>query len=338
MKLPAFILKRALMGVIVLVGLSVAVFAIARIVPGDPARLALGATASDAALETFRQENHLHEALPVQYAYWIGGVLHGDFGVSTGTKRPVAQDIREFLPATLEMALIAALMLVAFSIAVGSLAARKRDTAIDGAIRIISYVGVAMPGFVVATMLVLLFGNVWKVIPVLYRLDPGMAPPRTLTGFYGIDALARGQLAVFANSILHLLAPALALCLAGLCQEARLVRSTMIENDSRDFMAAMRGYGVPERVLHDKYLLKLSLIPAVSCMGMDVASLMSNAFLIEVIFGWPGISRYGMTAMLAKDLNAISGVIMVFGAMFVIVNIIVDVVVAWLDPRIRLEG
>jgi peptide/nickel transport system permease protein len=153
-----------------------------------------------------------------------------------------------------------------------------------------------------------------------------------------VDSLLRLNLPLFWDAFLHLLVPAAALCLGGLCQEARLVRSAMIENGSRDFLTAMRGYGVPERVLAGKYLLKPSLIPAVSCMGMDVAALMSNAFLIEVIFDWPGISRYGMTAMLAKDLNAISGVILIFGAIFVIVNIIVDIVVAWLDPRIRLGG
>jgi peptide/nickel transport system permease protein len=338
MNLSAFILKRSLMSLVVLVGLSVVIFVIARIVPGDPARLALGATASESALETFRTANHLNDPLPVQYTHWISGVLHGDFGLSTGTKRPVAKDILEFLPATLEMALLAALLLITLSVAIGALAARRRNTFIDGAARVLSYIGIAMPGFVVATLLLLLFGSLWPVIPVLGRLSPGITPPQAVTGFYTVDSLLRFNLPVFWDSFLHLLVPALALSLGGLCQEARLVRSAMIENGSRDFLTAMRGYGVPERVLANKYLLKPSLIPAVSCMGMDVASLMSNAFLIEVIFGWPGISRYGMTAMLAKDLNAISGVILIFGAIFVLVNIIVDIVVAWLDPRIRLGG
>jgi peptide/nickel transport system permease protein len=338
LNLPSFIFKRILMSVVVLMGLSMVIFCIARIVPGDPARLAMGAMAAEEAVARFRQDNHLNESLPVQYAYWITGVARGDFGMSTSTKRPVATDIAEFLPATLEMAVLAAFMLVAFSIGIGALAARQRDTFLDGATRVMSYIGVAMPGFVIATLLLLLFGNVLPVIPVLGRLNHEIAAPAKVTGFYTLDFLWQGSLKGFWNAFLHLIVPAVSLMLGGMCQEARLVRNAMIENGAKDYLAAMRGYGVPERVLANKYLLKPSLIPAVSCMGMDVASLMSNAFLIELIFGWPGISRYGMNAMMAKDLNAISGVILIFGGIFVLVNIIVDVVVAYLDPRIRLGG
>ena len=338
MKLSVFIFKRILMSVIVLLGLSVVIFGIARIVPGDPARLALGPTATEKALRTFREENHLNEALPLQYVYWIGGVVGGNFGMSTTTKRAVAADIREFLPATLEMVVLSAILLVGLSIVLGSLAARHRDTVIDGIVRVMSYIGVAMPGFVIATLLLLLFGNVWKIIPVLGRLSYGVTPPPAVTGFYTLDSLLAGDLRSFWDAFLHLLVPAVSLSLGGLCQEARLLRNAMAENSGKDYLTAMRGYGVPEKVINRKYLLKPSLIPAVSCMGMDVASLMSNAFLIEVIFGWPGISRYGMNAMLAKDLNVISGVILIFGAIFVAVNIVVDIVVAYLDPRIRLGG
>jgi peptide/nickel transport system permease protein len=176
------------------------------------------------------------------------------------------------------------------------------------------------------------------VIPVLGRLSYGIVPPARITGLYTLDSLLAGNLHTFWDAFLHLLVPAVALSLGGMCQEARLVRNSMTENSGKDYLTAMRGYGVPEQVINRKYLLKPSLIPAVSCMGMDVASLMSNAFLIEIIFGWPGISKYGMTAMLAKDLNVISGVILIFGAIFVAVNIVVDIVVAYLDPRIRLGG
>jgi peptide/nickel transport system permease protein len=333
-----FILKRLLLSVIVLLGLSVVIFCVARIIPGDPARLALGSTATQNALDIFRAENHLDQPLPVQYAYWIGGVLRGNFGTSTSTKRAVAQDVAEFLPATLEMACFSAVFLIVFSIAIGTLAANWRDSLIDGLVRIMSYIGIAIPGFVIATVLLLLFGYVWPVIPVLGRLSHGITPPPGITGFYTVDSLLSGNFRTFWDAFLHLLIPAVALCMGGLCQEARLVRNSMIENLSKDYLAAMKGYGAPRRVIAGKYLLKPSLIPAVSCMGMDIASLMSNAFLIEVIFGWPGISRYGMNAMLSKDLNVISSVILIFGAIFVGINILVDVAVAYLDPRIRLGG
>ena len=145
-------------------------------------------------------------------------------------------------------------------------------------------------------------------------------------------------MAVFWNAFLHLLVPAFALALGGLCQEARIIRNSMVENSGKDYLSAMRGYGVGENKILRKYQLKPSLIPAVSCMGMDIASLIGNAFLVETIFTWPGISRYGLTSMLSKDLNAIAAVLLIFGLIFVVVNIIVDLIVAYLDPRIRLGG
>ena len=338
MNFKRYLLRRLLLAVVVMFGLSIVIFSISRIMPGDVATMALGSTATEEAKETYRVANHLYDPLPKQYLYWIGGVLHGDFGTSTSTNRPVSTDVSEFLPATLELVVMAAIMLVLFSILLGVLAAKYRDTIIDGIVRVLSYIGVAMPSFVIATLLVLLFGHVWQVIPVLGRLSYGIAAPPSVTGFYTIDALLAGQVSVFWNAFLHLLVPAFALALGGLCQEARIVRNSMTENAGKDYLSAMRGYGVPEGKILRKYQLKPSLIPAVSCMGMDIASLMGNAFLIETIFNWPGISRYGLSSMLSKDLNAIAAVLLVFGAIFVVVNIVVGLIVACLDPRIRLGG
>lgn len=338
MNYKRYLLHRLLLAVVVMFGLSIVIFTISHIVPGDVATMALGSTATEEAKEAYRQANHLYDSLPQQYLYWIGGVLHGDFGTSTVTNRAVITDVAQFLPATMELVVMAAVMLVVLSILLGVLAAKHKDTVVDGAVRVLSYIGVAMPGFVIATLLVLLFGHVWKIIPVLGRLSYGLTPPSTVTGFYTIDALLAGNISVFWDAFLHLLVPAFALALGGLCQEARIVRNSMTENANKDYLSAMRGYGVPEGTILRKYQLKPSLIPAVSCMGMDIASLMGNAFLIETIFNWPGISRYGLTSMLSKDLNAIAAVLLVFGAIFVIVNIIVDLIVARLDPRIRLGG
>jgi len=338
MNLKKFILHRILLSIVVIFGLSVIIFCIARVVPGDPARMALGATATPEALEKFREANHLNESLMVQYFYWISGVLHGDFGISTTTDRAVAKDILEFLPATAEVVFFSTILLVFGSIFVGKLAAKHKNTVIDGIVRVLSYAGVAMPGFVVAILLLLLFGYVWQIIPVFGRLSPGVKPPSHITGLYVLDGILTGQFSTAWDAFLHLSIPAVSLALGGMFQDARLVRNAMVENSSKDYLAAMKGYGVPEKTIVNKYLLKPSLIPAVSCMGMDIASLMGNAFLIETIFSWPGISKYGLSAMLAKDLNAISGVIMVFGFVFVAVNILVDIIVSYLDPRIRLGG
>jgi peptide/nickel transport system permease protein len=280
---------------------------------------------------------YLDKPLPEQYFYWIKGVFSGDFGRSLVTKRPVLEDIKEYLPATMELAIFAGILMAVFAILLGTLAARFRDTWVDSLIRILSYFGVAIPAFVAAIIFMLLFGYLWPVLPALGRISPGISPPVTITGMLSLDSLIQGNFGAFWDSLKHLLLPAVALSLGGLFQEARITRSSMVDNMHKDFLSAERGYGIPERVVMFKYLLKPSLIPTVSVMGLDFASLLGNAFLVEMIFNWPGISRYGISAMLHKDLNAISAVIIVFGAVFVIVNIFVDIIVALLDPRIRLS-
>ncbi|WP_031514772.1 ABC transporter permease [Desulfofalx alkaliphila] len=338
MNLRNYLLKRLLLSVFVLVGLSIVIFVIARIVPGDVARMALGPSAPQFAIEALEKEMHLDKPIPTQYYYWVKGVATGDLGQSLTTKRAVAEDIKEFLPATLELVMISAIIMIIFSILFGSLAAKYRDSWIDTLIRVMAYSGVAVPSFVLAVLLLLIFGYIWPVIPVLGRLSPGIMAPPTITGLITIDSLFTGNFTAFWDALKHLILPAIALSVGPMFQEARLIRSAMTDNMSKDYVAAVTGYGVPNRVIMHKYLLKPSLIPAVSVMGLDLASLMGNAFLVEVIFNWPGISRYGMNAMLQKDLNAISAVIIVFGLIFVIVNIIVDLIVAYLDPRIRLGG
>jgi peptide/nickel transport system permease protein len=153
-----------------------------------------------------------------------------------------------------------------------------------------------------------------------------------------IDALLAGQLATFWDALKHLILPALALAMGSMAQEARLTRATMSDNLTKDYIANKRALGVPERKVTGRFLLKVSLIPTVSIFGLDFAASLSNAFLVELIFVWPGISRYGVNAMLRKDLNAISAVILILGITFITVNIIVDLVVRGLDPRIRLRS
>ncbi|MGB9802831.1 ABC transporter permease [Desulfofundulus sp.] len=338
MKLHSYLLRRLLLSIFVLVGLSIVIFIIARVVPGDPARMALGPRAPQFAVDELRKEMHLDKPLVTQYCYWIKGVASGDLGRSLVTKRGVLEDIKEFLPATMELVMLSAIFVVVFSILFGALAARYRDTWVDSVIRIMAYTGVAVPSFVVAVLFVLIFGYIWPVIPALGRLGPGVQPPGAITGLITVDSLLTGNLTVFWDALKHLFLPALALAIGPIFQEARIIRAAMTDNMGKDYLVAARGYGIPGHIIMGKYLLKPSLIPAVSVMGLDIASLMGNAFLVEVIFNWPGISRYGMEAMLRKDLNAISSVIIVFGLIFVLVNILVDLIVAYLDPRIRLGG
>lgn len=333
-----FFMKRLLLSIFVIFGLSVVIFIIARIIPGDPARMALGPRAPEEVVQRLREEMYLDKSLPVQYFYWIKGVLSGDFGHSLVTKRSVAEDIKEFLPATMELAIFAGLLMAIFAVLLGVLAAQYKNSWVDNLIRTVSYFGVAIPAFVAAIIFMLIFGYYWPILPVLGRLSPGVIPPTRITGLLTFDSLIQGNYLAFWDAFKHLILPSVALSLGGLFQEARITRSAMVDNMHKDFLYAERGYGIPERVIMFKYLLKPSLIPTVSVMALDFASLFANAFLVETIFNWPGISRYGISAMLNKDLSVISAVIVVFGTIFVVVNIIVDIIVAFLDPRVRLRA
>lgn len=336
MRFAIFLARRLGYSVFVLLGLSMLIFLIARVMPGDPARMALGPRAPEWAVERFREEMHLDEPIYVQYYYWLRGALQGNFGRSLFTRRDVATDIKEFLPATMELILFSGVFMATFGILLGVASARYANRWPDNVVRVISYMGVVTPAFVFAILFLLLFGYVLNLLPTTGRLSPWVARPPTITGMVTVDSLITGNFAAFLDALKHLLMPALALALGPMAQEARITRSSMTENLQRDFIALERSQAIPERVIMSKYLLKLSLIPTVSVLALDFASLLGWAFLVELIFNWPGISRYGISVMLQKDLNAIVAVVMVIGLVFVLINIIVDIIVSWLDPRIRL--
>jgi len=336
MSMLKFLGKRLALSLFVLFGLSILIFTISRILPGDPVRMALGSRAPQWAVDNLREQMHLNDPLYVQYYYWVTGAVRGDLGQSLFTRRAVIEDVREFLPATMELALCAGVIMAVFGILLGAVSGRYSNTWIDNSVRIFSYIGIVTPSFVFAILFLLLFGYVLNVLPTMGRLSPWIARPPVITGMVSLDALLSGNFAAFGDAIRHLILPAVSLALGGMAQEARITRSTISDNLRKDYIASAKGFGVPERLVMFKYLLKPSLIPTVSILGLDFASLIGNAFLVELIFNWPGFSRYGIHAMLNKDLNAVSAVVMVLGVIFIIVNILVDLIVAWLDPRIRL--
>ncbi len=336
MSLLSFLGRRTVHSIFVLWGLSVVIFVISRIMPGDPARMAVGARAPQWVVDNLREQMHLDEPLITQYYYWLRDAVRGDFGISLVTRRPVAEDIKEFFPATLELALFAGVMMGAGGILLGTLSARHKDKWADNVVRIISYLGVVTPAFVFAILFLLLFGMTLEWMPTMGRLSPDITRPDRVTGLMTVDSLLAGDPAAFLDSLWHLILPALALAMGGLAQEARITRSTMSDNLTKDYIASERSLGIPENAIMRSFLLKPSLIPTISILGLDFAATLGNAFLVEMIFVWPGLSRYGINAMLRKDLNAIAAVILVLGVVFIVVNIIVDLVVAQLDPRIRL--
>jgi peptide/nickel transport system permease protein len=338
MQTVIFMARRAIHSIFVLLGLSIVIFTISRVIPGDPARVAAGARAPDWVVDNLREQMHLNDPLPVQYGFWLSNALQGDFGMSLVTRRDVSQDIREFFPATFELALYAGVIMAVLGITLGAISAWHKDKWIDNLVRVISYLGVVTPSFVFAIIFVLIFGYALAWFPTIGRLSEGVQPPPTVTGLYTIDALIAGDFATFWDALKHIVLPAMALAMGSMAQQARITRSSMADNLTKDYIGAARALGVPERSIMSKFLLKPSLIPTISILGLDFAGTMANAFLVELIFNWPGISRYGINAMLRKDLNAIAAVILVLGVVFIVVNIIVDIVVAQLDPRIRMAA
>jgi peptide/nickel transport system permease protein len=338
MSLLSFLTRRLIHSIFVLLGLSIVIFIIARIMPGDPARMAVGARAPQWVVDRLRTQMHLDQPLPVQYGYWLRDALQGDFGLSLVTQRSVTSDVLEFFPASLELVLFSGVIAAVGGIGLGMLSARHKDTWIDNSVRLFSYAGVVTPSFVFAIFFILIFGFALKWLPIIGRVSEGVPVPPPITGLITVDALLAGQLNTFLDALRHLLLPALALAMGAIAQEARITRASMADNLSKDYIASARALGIPERVVTGRFLLKPSLIPTVSILGLDIAATLSIAFLVELIFNWPGLARYGMDAMLRKDLNAISAVILVMGAVFITANILVDIIVAQLDPRIRLRA
>jgi peptide/nickel transport system permease protein len=195
---------------------------------------------------------------------------------------------------------------------------------------------VVAPSFVWAILLMLLFAFWLEVLPVLGRLSEGMAPPPHVTGMYTVDALIAGDHRTFTDAFAHLVLPAVALSLAGLGQAARLTRANLAQVYDREYMEMARAYGYRESEMALKYALRPGMIPTLTILGLDFASKLGNAFLVEAVFAWPGMARYGVQAILHKDLNGITGTVLVIGAFFVVINLVIDIMIGYLDPRIRL--
>ena len=332
-----YIIQRLLQSIVVLFGLSLLIFFIARVMPGDPARVALGSLATKEQVEKLSKEMHLDKPFPVQYYFWLKSILRGDLGKSWYTRRPVTTDLKAYIPATLELILFSFLISLVIGQVTGVLAGYFRNSWFDGLSRLISYIGVAAPPFVVAIFFLLTFTYILNLTPAVGRLRLGATPPPQLTSFIILDSLLAGRFDITLQALKHIVLPAASLALANIAQEGRITRTSISENLQKDYVTAHIVYGIPTRSTIFKYLLRPSLIPTVSVMGLAFAYQLTNAFLVEVVFMWPGFSRYAVTVMLNKDLNAIVAVVLVIGIAFSVVNVIVDIIVSFLDPRVRLQ-
>ncbi len=321
----------------VLLVLSLMIFILARVVPGDPARIALGPSASQEQVDAMRVEMGLDQPLVHQYVAYVSSALKGDLGRSLISGRPVTTEIAALLPATLELVLATVILMAVIAIPLGVITARYRNSWIDNTGRFFSIVGVTMPSFLFAILLQLFAAYFLTDWPIIGRIDHTLSAPTGPTGLLLVDSLLHGRFDVFADAFQRLLFPALALAMSGIGQITRITRSAMIENQRRDHVLTLQSFGVPDRVIVFRYLLKLSSIAPLTIMGLEFASLIGNAFVVELVFSWGGFASYGLNAILQKDLNAVMGVVLLSGLFFIVANIVIDIILLVLDPRLRLK-
>ena len=329
-----YLVRRLAQVVPTVLGLLVLIFLISRVMPGDPVRLALGPEATRDQIEAYQQKLGLDRPLPAQFGSYLLGLARGDFGESLRTYRDVRLDLLAFLPATVELVGVALLLAVLVGVPLGILSAMYQNSWIDNGSRLFAIPGVALPRFWVGIVLQVGLAYQLGLFPIVGR---AARPPRALTGVYLVDAALTADGAAFLDAAVHLVLPALTLALPTLAQVARLTRAAMIDVLRRPFMLVHEAYGVPPARRVWRYGLRNGLTSVLTLIGMTYGALIENAFLVEVVFSWPGLSAYGAAAVLAKDFNAVVGVTLVVGLSFVLANVLVDLLYGYVDPRVRFQ-
>lgn len=330
-----YIFQRLIGMVFVFLGITVMTFVISHMIPGDPARTYAGDNASQAAVDALRHSWGLDRPLYVQYERYVVGLLHGDLGMSIRTQRPVRDDLLTYFPATFELANAAIIVAMGVGIPLGVLAALHRNRILDHVVRLLSLGGISMPIFWLGLLGVALFYYRLHWLPASGRLSPGATPPPTITGMYVVDSLLTGRLATFFDSLRHLILPAVVLGSGGIGLIARLARSSMLETLGQDYVKTARAKGLRESVIIVRHALKNALLPTITIIGVTYGGLLGGAVLTETIFSWPGLGLYAVSSMFAIDFPAIMGVTLVSAVIFSLVNLIVDLLYVFLDPRIQ---
>ncbi len=333
----SFILKRFVMIAITLVGLSIIVFVVSRVAPGDPAKLAAGPDATEEMVQVIRKEFNLDKPLPVQYLGYVKGLLRGDFGKSIRTRREVWEDIRTFLPATFELVFVSIGFAIALGVLFGVLSAVYRDTWIDHSTRFFSVAGVAVPMFWLGIMLQILLAARFHLLPIGGRLTTSVLPPSPVTRFFLVDSLLTGNWVVLKDALAHILLPAFVLSFPALASITRINRAEMLEVLHRDFILNEKAQGVSERRIIWKYALKNSFIPTLTMVGLRYGWMLGGTILVETVFDWPGIGQYAVAAAVYSDFQPVLGVTIILGLNFMIANLLVDLGYGFLDPRVRYE-
>jgi peptide/nickel transport system permease protein len=330
-----FVVRRVMLAIPVLFGLLALTFVLVRMAPSDPAAVLAGEAATPQQIEQIRKSYGLDRPLPEQFVLYIGQVLRGDLGNSFQTQRPVISDLLSRLPATIELALFAMTLAVLFGVPLGVVAAAYHGTPVDQGVRVTTVAGLAIASFWMGIMLQILFSMKLGLLPVRGRIaNPVLAPP-FVTGLYLIDSLVAGKPALFLESLRHLILPGFALALSPMASIARFTRSGVLESLQKDYVLYETAVGYPRRTILAKYVLRNSVVSTVTQIGLLLGGVLSSGVVIETIFDWPGVGSYAVVSIISSDYNAMLATVLVIGVAYALINIVIDIVHALIDPRVR---
>lgn len=335
-----FIIRRLLSSIIVLIGVSMITFSLARVIPSNAAVLYIGPRARPEDIERVTKQLGLDRPLPVQYAIYIRDLLHGDMGVSIATKRPILQEITERAPATLELLIVGMSMAVLIGVPLGVISARWQGTPIDSATRTISIIGVSIPAFFLGLVLQVIFFRHLNWLPLTGQLNSDLrfiSPVEQITNFLIVDALITKNWIAFKDSVYHIILPAITLAAYPMGLIARMTRASMLEALEQDYIRTARAYGIKDHIVIYVYALKNAISPTLTVIGLTVAFALTGTFFVEIIFTWPGLGLFTVNSLLNVDYPAIMGMTLFGATAYVLINSAVDLLQAAIDPRISLK-
>jgi len=330
------VVRKALGILLTLFAVSIIIFSLVRLIPGDPAAAALGDQASREQIEQFRREMGLDKPIPQQYLIFISSLLRGKLGLSGITFHDAMKDILYYFPATLELTLVAMTLAFVLGVLIGVSAGLTENKKLDGLLSFLSIGGLSLPTFLVAITLQVIVGNLFPSFLITGRIGSNFNIPR-VTGLDLIDSLLAANSAAFFSVLECLILPASALMLGPLATIMRLVRANTLREKGKSYIANLRANGLPRSLLAWRYLLPNAVSPALTLAGLQFAELLGGSFVIETIFVFPGVGWLGVQAMIAKDVNMIQGVALMAALYFVLTNTVVDFLHTRIDPRIRLK-
>lgn len=332
----AVVAQRVLAAIPVVIGVAVVAFLFLRFLPGDPVEIMLGdSQVTEQQVDDLRRQLALDRSVPVQLWQFLTGLLRGDLGRSFVHAKPVAQLIMDTLPATIELTLVTILIATCIAVPVGIFSAVRSGSWLDRTVLSGALLGVSMPAFWFGLLLILLFSVQLQVLPTSGRIAATMMIEER-TGFLLIDTLLAGDPRAFVSALRHLVLPALTLGVVFAAVLARVVRASMIEALGRDYVTTARAKGMRERVVVVKHALRNALIPALTVTGLQIGELLGGNMIVETIFSWPGLGRLVVSSIFARDYVVVQSAVMFYALTYVAVNLVVDALYTWLNPRIAL--